>query len=125
MSYKTDYARVHGLGSAKHGTGEWWMQRMTAGALTILAPLFVWPLASNLGTSFEEVRAAYANPWNAIVAAMFVITAFYHLGLGNRVVIEDYVHGKGLRTALLVGNAGLCMALSFTGVFAIIKLALG
>ena len=125
MSFKTDYGRVHGLGSAKHGTGEWWMQRMTAIALTILTPLFIWPLAANLGTSFDDVRAAYSNPWNAIVAALFVITTFYHLALGVRVVIEDYVHHKGIRTALLVGNAGFCLALGFIGIFAIFKLALG
>ena len=125
MSYKTDYARVQGLGSAKHGTGEWWMQRMTSIVLALLAPFFLWTLAANVGTSYEEVRATYSNPWNAIIAAVFIGTAFYHIALGNRVVIEDYIHSKGLRVALLVGNAGLCLALAVTGVFAIFKLALG
>ena len=124
-TFKTDYARVHGLGLAKDGTHHWWLQRLTAIALALLAPFFIWPLAANLGTSFEEVRAAYASPWNAIVAGLFVITAFFHLNLGNRVVIEDYIHNKGLRTALLVASSGFCALMAFVGVFAIFKLALG
>jgi len=125
MSYETDLARVQGLGSAKHGTGEWWMQRMTSIILAVLAPFFIWTLAGALGSSYEDMRETYASPFNSIVAAAFVITALYHLALGNRVVIEDYIHAKGLRVALLVANAGFCLALGFTGLFSIFKLALG
>ena len=123
MSFKTDYARVNGLGSAKEGTHHFWTQRLSAIALLVLTPLFVIPFAINLGDGYEAVQAAYANPFTAIFAALFVLTSFYHLKLGLQVVIEDYVHSKGTRTALIVGSTLLCALAAFTGLFAIAKIA--
>jgi len=123
MSFKTDYGRVTGLGSAKDGTHHFWTQRISAIALLILTPLFIIPFAINLGDSFEAVRASYANPFTAIIAGLFVITAFYHLKLGLQVVIEDYIHGKAMRTGLLIGLSLFCALAGFTGLFAIAKIA--
>jgi len=123
MSYKTDYGRVMGLGSAKDGTHHFWVQRLTAVALVILTPLFVLPLAYNIGDSFEAVRAAYSHPVNAIIASLFILTAFYHLKLGLQVVIEDYIHGKGTRTVAIVVMNLACALVGFTGLFAVAKIA--
>jgi len=123
MSYKTDYGRVLGMGSAKHGSEHFWTQRLTAVALAILTPFFILPFAANLGQSFEAVQASYAKPFNAIVAALFVVIAFYHLCLGLQTVIEDYIHHKGWRTGLLLANSGFCLVFGFTGLFAIAKIA--
>lgn len=123
MSYKTDYGRVNGLGSAKDGTHHFWTQRVSAIALLILTPLFVIPFAINLGDSYEAVHASYSNPFTAIIAALFVITAFYHLKLGLQVVIEDYIHGKAMRTGLIIALSLFCALGGFTGLFAIAKIA--
>ena len=123
MSYKTDLRRVQGLGSAKYGTEHFWLQRMTAIALAGLTPFFVWTFAGCLGEPFEEVRVVYENPFNAMIAAMFVITASYHMALGIRVVIEDYVHNAGWRLGLLIANAMTGILLSVVGVFSIAKIA--
>ncbi len=123
MSYKTDYGRVAGLGSAKDGTHHFWVQRVTAVALLILTPLFVIPLAYNMGDSYENVRQAYSHPINAIIAALFIITAFYHLKLGLQVVIEDYVHGSGARTFSIIAMNLFCGLFGFVGLFAIAKIA--
>jgi len=123
MSYKTDYGRVNGLGSAKEGTHHFWTQRVSAIALLILTPLFIIPFAINLGDGYEVVRASYANPFMAIIAALFVITSFYHLQLGLQVVIEDYIPGKALRTGLIIGLTLFCVLAGFTGLFSIAKIA--
>ncbi len=123
MSYKTDYGRVNGLGSAKDGTHHFWTQRISAIALLILTPLFIIPFAINLGDSFEAVRASYNHPLNAIIAGLFVITAFYHLKLGLQVVIEDYIHGKAMRTGSIIALYLFCTLAGFTGLFAIAKIA--
>ncbi|MCP5037421.1 MAG: succinate dehydrogenase, hydrophobic membrane anchor protein [Rhodobacteraceae bacterium] len=122
MSYQTDRARVTGLGSAKQGTGHFWEQRISAIALMILAPLFLFPLAYNLGDTFENVRAAYAHPVNAIIAVAFIITAFLHLNQGLQVVFEDYVHGRW-GTVLIISARLFCSLCALTGVFAILKIA--
>ncbi|MGG7644950.1 succinate dehydrogenase, hydrophobic membrane anchor protein [Rhodovulum sp. YNF3179] len=124
MSILTSYKRVAGLGSAKEGTHHWWMQRLTAIALVPLTIFFVVPFGSNLGAGHDAVVETYTNPWNAVIAILFIITAFYHLMMGLQVVIEDYVHGKA-GVVLLIANTLLCWALAIAGVFAVVKIALG
>jgi succinate dehydrogenase / fumarate reductase membrane anchor subunit len=125
MSYKTDMSRVIGLGSAKEGVEHWWGQRVTAIALIPLTLLFIFPLAAVMGHDWEEARAVYAHPFNAIIAILFIVVMFRHLGLGLQVVIEDYVHGKAARTAAMLANTGFCWFFGLTGVFAVAKIAFG
>lgn len=119
----TPMNRVLGLGAAKEGTSHWWSQRITSVALIPLAILFIFPFAGALGEGYEVVRLVYSNPINAIIAALFIAVAFYHLAQGLQVVIEDYVHGKGARTVMLVLNTLFCGLFGFAGVFAVLKIA--
>lgn len=122
MSYQTDRARVTGLGSAKAGTGHFWEQRISAIALLLLTPAFIFPLAYNIGDTYENVRAAYAHPFNAIVAIAFFITVFLHLFQGLQVVIEDYVHSRA-GPVLIISARLFCSFSALTGVFAVLKIA--
>ncbi|MEM7545470.1 MAG: succinate dehydrogenase, hydrophobic membrane anchor protein [Pseudomonadota bacterium] len=122
MSFLTDRARAHGLGSAKEGTDHWWSQRMTAIALIPLGILFIIPFAMNVGAGYEAMIATYTNPLHAIIAALFIIVAFNHLRLGIQVVLEDYVHGA-LGTACLILNTLFCTLFGFAGLFAVAKVA--
>ncbi|MGM0584630.1 MAG: succinate dehydrogenase, hydrophobic membrane anchor protein [Pseudomonadota bacterium] len=123
MSYNTDLKRVVGLGSAKEGTGHFWSQRVTAVALIPLLILAILPFDHSLGTSWEAVRATYSHPFNAIIAILTIAVLFRHLQLGVQVVIEDYVHSKGVRAAALLANTLLCALFGLTGVFAVAKIA--
>ncbi|HRW17048.1 succinate dehydrogenase, hydrophobic membrane anchor protein [Amaricoccus sp.] len=123
MGYRTDRQRAVGLGAAGEGTGHWWNQRLTSLALLLLTPFFVFPFAATLGADFETARATYADPFNALVAILFLLVAFAHLQQGVQVVVEDYVHGRALRTALLLANLLICWALALAGIFAIAKIA--
>lgn len=124
MSYITDKKRVQGFGSANSGSHHFITQRVTAVALVPLVILFIIPFGRNLGAGYEQVLAAYAHPFNAIIALLFIITVFKHLSQGLQVVIEDYVPKKGTRTALLLANTLCCWLFGLTGVFAIAKIAL-
>ncbi|MBA3325404.1 MAG: succinate dehydrogenase, hydrophobic membrane anchor protein [Rhodobacteraceae bacterium] len=123
MTYRTDKARVLGLGSAKDGAGHWWSQRLTSVALIPLTILFVFPFVQSLGAEFETVRATYANPFHAIVAILFIGVTFLHFQQGLQVVIEDYVHHKAIRTFALLANTLLTWAFGLSGVFAVAKIA--
>jgi succinate dehydrogenase / fumarate reductase membrane anchor subunit len=123
MSFRTEKARVLGLGSAKEGTGHWWSQRLTSIALVPLTLLFIFPFAQSLGADHATVRATYANPFHAIVAILFIGATFLHLQQGLQVVIEDYVHDKPLKTGALLANTLLTWAFGLTGVFAVAKIA--
>lgn len=125
MSYRTAKARVTGLGTAHGGTHHWWTQNLSSLALVPLTVLFVVPFAQALGESREAVLGLYAQPFHAIVAALFMAVTFHHLAQGLQVVIEDYVHAKGWRVSLLAANTLLCAAAGFAGVFAVLKIAVG
>lgn len=122
MKFQTDRARATGLGSAKEGSHHWWSQRVTSIALAPLGLLFVFPLAMTIGEGHEAAVALYAHPFHAIVAGLFLITAFNHLRLGLQVVIEDYVHGA-MRTVMLLAATFFCGAFALAGVFAVAKIA--
>lgn len=123
MSYKTDFGRVLGLGSAKEGTSHFWSQRVTAVALIPILLLAIWPLDAAVGASYEEVRAIYANPFNAIMLILLIAVGFRHMQLGLQVVIEDYVSNTAARTAALLANTMFCTLFGLTGVFAVAKIA--
>ena len=123
MSYRTDRQRVHGLGAAGDGTDHWWSQRLTSVALVPLTLLFLFPFVRALGADWETVRAIYSTPLHAIVAVLFLLVGFNHLHQGIQVVIEDYVHDKPMRTALLLANILVCWGLALTGVFAVARIA--
>ena len=123
MSFKTPKSLASGLGSAGHGSHHWWLHRITSVALIPLALLFAVPFADALGEGHAEVLALYGNPFNALIAVLFVAVSFHHLAQGLQVVIEDYVHHKGLRTAMLLGNSLFCALFGIAGVFAILKIA--
>lgn len=123
--YKTPMSRVLGLGSAKDGTHHWWTQRVSAIAMIPLTILAILPLGGAIGSSYDAVREVYSNPWNAIVAILFVAVTFRHLQLGLQVVIEDYVHEEPWRTGAQLANGGFCAVLALMGVFGIAKIAFG
>ena len=123
MAYRTPRARVSGLGAAGDGTHHWWQQRLSSIALVPLTVLFVVPFVRALGSSHAEVLATYANPFNAVVAVLFLAVSFHHLAQGNQVVIEDYVHHRLWRPVALVANIMFCAFFGLTGVFAVLKIA--
>lgn len=86
-------ATARGLGSAKDGVNHWWMQRVTAIALLLLSPWFIYFAVSLIGADQLTVRAAIAQPLNATLLVSFMIAMLWHARLGLQVVVEDYVHG--------------------------------
>lgn len=123
MNFKTPRGIAAGLGSAGTGTHHWWQHRVSSVALIPLTVLVIFPFANSLGAPHAEVLETYANPFHAIVAVLFLAVTFHHLMQGLQVVIEDYVHPKGWRTAALLGNQMFCGAFGFAGIFAVLKIA--
>jgi succinate dehydrogenase / fumarate reductase, membrane anchor subunit len=86
-------ATARGLGSAKDGVNHWWMQRVTAIALLVLAPWFIYFAVGLIGADHYTVRATIAEPLNATFLVSFIIAMCWHARLGLQVVVEDYIHG--------------------------------
>ena len=125
MSFRTDRARVRGLGTAGEGVHHWWSQRLSSVALVPLGILFLIPFGRALGGGYEAMQAVYSVWWNAFVAAAFILVGSLHLAQGLQVVIEDYVHDKKARTALLIATNLFGWGLAATGVFAVATILFG
>ncbi len=125
MSLRSPVGRVRGLGSAKEGVKHFWAQRMTALALIPLSVWFVISLLSVLGADYGAVKAWVSSPVVAGLLILLIAATFYHAFLGLQVVIEDYIHGEGLKLLTLVTVKGAAWLLAIIGVVSVLVLLLG
>jgi succinate dehydrogenase / fumarate reductase membrane anchor subunit len=122
-SRQTPLHRVQGMGASHSGTGHFWRQRVSA---AVLVPLGLWFGFTVLGLAGrgEVVAVGYlAHPWNAILMGGFVTAMVYHMSLGLRVVIDDYVHAPGMKIFLLVLNFAIPAGIWVVSLFSIIRIA--
>lgn len=125
MQFRTPIKQARGLGSAHHGTGHWWAQRMSAVALIPLMLWFVVGIAANSGASHAQAVAWIGAPVNAVLLILLLATAFYHAALGLQVILEDYVSDRAVRTVAITLVRFAAALLAVTSVFAILRIALG
>ena len=123
-SYRTPLGRARGLGSAKHGAGHWISERISAIALV---PLVLWAIFGVLRLATGDYDTAVAwvgQPLNAVLIALLILVSFWHMHAGMRVIVEDYIHKMGSKTALLVVNLFVCVLAGGLALFSILKVAL-
>ena len=123
--FRTPLKVATGLGSAKSGAHHFMVQRITAVALTALGLWIVWIALEALHMEYAAARALIAKPWNAVLMIAFLITSFWHAQLGLQVVIEDYVHAKGVELAAQIAVKFICFLGAAASVLAVIRIALG
>ncbi len=125
MSLRTPLGNVLGLGSAKDGTGHFWGQRLSGTGLLILGLWFVYAILTIPGFAHADALNFIGAPLNGVLLLMLVVTMAYHSNLGVQVVIEDYVHGHGLKLASLVISRFAHTFLAVAAGYAIIRIGLG
>lgn len=124
-SMRTPLGRVRGLGSAKSGTGHFWLQRVTAVANVFLTIIFLGVVISLFGKPYTAAVATLSHPLVAILMLLFTLSGAVHMRLGMQVVIEDYVHHEGLKILAVMANTFFAIAIGAACVFAILKLSFG
>ena len=125
MSLRTPLGKVLGRGSAKDGTGHFFGQRVSGVGMLLLGGWFAWSLATLPGFAHADAVAFIATPVNGVLLLLLVGTLAYHSNLGIQVVIEDYVHGHGLKLACLIISRFAHSFLAVAAIYAIIKIGLG
>ena len=123
--FRTDRKKVQGLGGAHHGAGVWVRERISSLILLGLGVWGLWAATQFVGGGFDGALTWLRSPVNAVLLVLLLCAALYHMQLGLRVVIEDYVHKPFGKGALLFINFFLCLVLAVIAVFAVLKVALG
>ena len=122
---RTPLARARGMGSAKHGVGHFIAQRTTAAALVILV-LWGVSAALRLRSGDYDLAAAWLHsPINLGFAALLALAAFWHMSLGMRTVIEDYIGRPSTKAILLILNVFVCWGGAALTILSLLKVALG
>jgi len=125
MSLRTPLGQVLGHGSAKEGTGHFFGQRVSGVGLLLLGLWFAWSLATLPGFAHADALAFIGAPLNGVLLVLLVVTLAWHSCLGIQVVIEDYVHGHGLKLLSLIISRFAHSFLAVAAIYAIIKIGLG
>ncbi len=122
---RTPLSRVIGRGSAKFGTEDYWVQRVTAVALVPLGIFFVFLILCVVGAPYEKAVAVLGSPWAAIPLGATVIAAVLHMRIGIQVIIEDYTPSDLGKTAFILLNNFFSALVALAILWAVAKLSFG
>lgn len=122
--YRTALGRARGLGSAKHGVGHFIGQRVSAVALLFLVLWGIWSALALARGDYQSARGWLRSPLNAALMALLAIASFYHMQLGMRVIVEDYIQRPATKAALLLANLFVCWGAGALTIVCLLKVAL-
>lgn len=120
-SLRSPLGRVRFLGAARSGMREDWLMRLTSVALVPLTIAFVWLMLSLLSKDYNGVRSALGHPFPAILTMLFVLVGIYHMQLGMRSIIADYVRGHAREWALMA-NLFFSAVLALACIYAVLRI---
>ena len=123
MRFLTDRKRATGKGSAHTGTEHHWYMTVSAVGLAFMLPTWIYIFGSALGQSHEDVLATFSRPFPAILTALVLVVGMQHFAKGATMMIEDYARGSA-RKILIIGAISLSYAITASGLFALIRIAL-
>ena len=124
-SYVAPLKKVKGLGSAHEGADHWMMQKITAIANIPLILWLIWSIISLNGASYDEFTSWLAQPVNAILMILLIISVMYHAKLGTQVITEDYISNEGFKMFKLIGQKLFFFAIGVACIFSVLKIAFG
>ncbi|MHC2330783.1 succinate dehydrogenase / fumarate reductase membrane anchor subunit [Bradyrhizobium sp. USDA 4454] len=124
-SMRTPLERVRGLGSAHTGTGDFWRQRLTAVAMTLLIIPVIVVVIMLIGRNHAGAAQILGSIPIAVILLLFIVASTWHMKIGMQVVIEDYIHNEKLKIASVMANNFFCVAVALASIYAILKLSSG
>ena len=124
-SMRTPLARVRSLGSSHSGTSDFWRQRLTAVAMTVLIVPVIVVVLMLIGSNQAGAKQIFSSLPIAIIMLLFIVASAWHMKIGMQVVIEDYVHNEKIKLASVIANNFFCIAVALASIYAILKMSSG
>jgi len=122
---RTPLGRVRNLGASHSGTTDFWRQRLTAVAMTLLILPVIVVVMMLLGRNQVGAAQILGSLPIAIILLLFIVASAWHMKIGMQVVIEDYVQSEKLKIAAIMANNFFAMAVALASIYAILKLSSG
>lgn len=120
QDFESDLSKVMQLGSNKKATQSWWAQRLTAIGLIPLVFWFVFFVVKLVLINKGEYFIDNISPFNVVFLVMFIGFGLYHGLLGIIDIIEDYIHCRTLKVALLIFLKLFSGLTAITGISAVL-----
>jgi succinate dehydrogenase / fumarate reductase membrane anchor subunit len=124
-SMRTPLARVRSLGSSHSGTSDFWRQRLTAVAMTVLIVPVIVVVLMLIPSNQAGAKQIFSSLPIAIIMLLFIVASAWHMKIGMQVVIEDYVHNEKIKLASVMANNFFCIAVALASIYAILKMSSG
>ncbi|MBR0960517.1 succinate dehydrogenase, hydrophobic membrane anchor protein [Bradyrhizobium japonicum] len=124
-SMRTPLGRVRNLGAAHSGTSDFWRQRITGVAMTLLMIPVVVIVMMLLGRNQAGAAQILGSLPIAVILLLFIAASAWHMKIGMQVVIEDYVHNEKLKLIAIMLNNFFSVAVALASTYAILKLSSG
>ena len=125
MTMRTPLARVRSLGASHSGTSDFWRQRLTAVAMTVLIVPVIVVVLMLIGSNQAFAKQTFSSLPIAIIMLLFIVASVWHMKIGMQVVIEDYVHNEKIKLASVMANNFFCIAVALASIYAILKMSSG
>ena len=124
-SMRTPLGRVRNLGAAHSGTSDFWRQRITAVAMTLLMIPVLVIIMMLLGSNQAGAKQVLGSLPVAIIMLLFIVASTWHMKIGMQVVIEDYIHNEKLKLVCVMANNFFSVAVALASIYAILQLSSG
>ena len=124
-SMRTPLGRVRNLGAAHYGTSDFWRQRLTGVAMTLLMLPMIVVVMMTLGSNQAGAKVILGSLPIAVIMLLFIIASAWHMKIGMQVVIEDYIHNEKLKLVSVMLNNFFSVAVALASIYAILKLSSG
>nr|GAJ32142.1 hypothetical protein BDOA9_0113300 [Bradyrhizobium sp. DOA9] len=122
---RTPLGRVRNLGAAHAGTSDFWRQRITGVAMTLLMIPALVIIMMLLGRNQVYAAQTLSSIPVAVILLLFIFASVWHMKIGMQVVIEDYVHNEKLKLTAIMLNNFFSVAVALASTYAILKLSSG
>jgi succinate dehydrogenase / fumarate reductase membrane anchor subunit len=124
-SMRTPLGRVRNLGAAHSGTSDFWRQRITGVAMTLLMIPVIVIVMMLLGRNQAGAAQILGSLPIAVILLLFIFASAWHMKIGMQVVIEDYIHNEKLKLISIMLNNFFSFAVALASTYAILKLSSG
>ena len=125
MRYIPPRKAAKGLGAAgpASATHKHWSMTVSSVALAILTPAFILVVGSAIGLPRAGVLTYFAQPYPALVTALFLVVGMLHFISGTRIMIDDYLDHTERKVAIILSQL-FGWAVIAAAVYALARMAL-